>query len=126
MSRRRIFLVWGPLALIATLAFWLGWNSAFPTSSVLDAKFDKLALGMSRAEAEEILGPPSDANDETIRRVAAFRAVDHPGLHNMPTPKPTRLWWHDGRHRCLYLEFASDKIWRAALFTPSDVRYLGG
>jgi len=109
--------------LAAVVALVLVWRSS-AASSDLDNKFAAITAGMSRPEVERLLGPPANPDDETIRRVAGFRAVDHPGLDRLPQPLPVRVWWHDGRQRCLYVDFSGDVVWQAKLFAPDWSRDL--
>lgn len=109
--------------LAAVVALVLIWRSE-AASSDLDGRFASITAGMSRSEVERLLGPPANPADETIRRVAGFRAVDHPGLDKQPRPSPIRVWWHDGRQRCLYVDFSGDGVWQAKLFAPGWSRSL--
>jgi len=114
-------------ATVAALAIaWWAWSGS-ATPSDLDGRFAALTAGMSRAEVEGVLGGPTGSDgDATIRRVAGFRAVDLPPIDRLPTPRPVRLWWHDGRDRCLYVEYSADRVWRAALFGPGWEKRIGG
>lgn len=110
--------------LAAVVALVLVWRSG-AASSDLDGRFASITTGMSRSEVERLLGPPANSSDETIRRIAGFRAVDHPGLDRLPQPLPVRVWWHDGQQRCLYVDFSGDVVWQAKLFAPGWSRGLG-
>ena len=97
---------------------WSAWPELTAADSELDDRFVAITVVMSRSKVEGHLGPPANSADDTIRRVAGFRAVDHPGFDRLPRPLPVRVWWHDGQQRCLYVEFSGDKVWRAVLFAP--------
>ena len=124
--RRRVLPVVVLTAVVASAIAWRAWPGRPAAGSDLDARFAAITVGMSRLEVEGVLGPPADAADDTVRRVAGFRAVDHPGLDRTPRPLPVRVWWHDGHQRCLYVEFSGNAVWRGVLFAPGWSRNLGG
>jgi hypothetical protein len=58
-KRKLIVTVVGLAVLVAVVALVL-WPRSDPASLVTMANFDRIDFGMSRAEVEEILGPPGD------------------------------------------------------------------
>jgi hypothetical protein len=119
--RRQTWLLAVGVAASTLAVVGYSWLRLVSTRYHYDSQFSAITLGMSRAEVEGLLGQPTKRPyGDAGLRVIGFRDVDLPELGRVPTPHPVRVYWYDGRDRCIYVEFATDKVWRAKLFGPGS------